>query len=152
LSSGGFGNRHHNYVSRPHIVSNRLPVQVAIIVPSTKNNKNISTSSFSRRVDSEKKYFDSKFGGDTAVKDVGSYVQETKRGKKLIKERGVIVESSTTPKIYEKNKKDFESHVVKRQKQWKQDTILFRVEGEDFIYPKRPYIAHAGKKGNIRVD
>lgn len=137
--------------------ANRLPVQFSIIVPSTIFDKKIKAHEFSKRIDAEKKYFDRKFNGDTAVKDVGSYVtRKYKKGKrlkdKIIKEKGVIVESSTTPEVYNKNRHFLASHIKKRQKDWKQSTILYKIQSESFIYPKQSYLPSSDKKGKIIVD
>ena len=59
---------------------------------------------------------------------------------KLIKEKGVLVQSSMTKKDYEKNLKELEKHFLQKRKEWKQDTVLIRVEGQDFIVPKKDYI------------
>ena len=132
--------------------ANRLPVQFSIIVPSTEFDKKIKAKDFTKRIDSEKKYFDKKFGGDTTIREVGSYV--LKKGKKdiLIKEKGAVVESSTIPAVYNKNRSSLASHIKKRQKDWKQNSVLFRIQSESFIYPKQPFIPSADKKGKIIVD
>jgi hypothetical protein len=122
----------------PFHSANHLPIQVSVIVPSTKDkSKPLSDTEFAQRVDSEKKWFDRRFGGDTAVKDVGSYLMN---GKTLISEGGMIVEASTTSEKYNNVKKSFAKHVEARRKQWGQDTMASRVEGQLFIVPKKSYI------------
>lgn len=132
--------------------ANRLPVQFSIIVPSTELDKKIPDKEFNQRINAEKKFFDKKFGGDTSIKEVGSYVQ--RKGKKdiLIKEKGAIVESSTTPEVYSKNRKSLSAHIKQRQKDWKQNSVLFRIQSESFIYPKQSFIPSADQKGKIIVD
>ena len=121
----------------PFKSSNHLPVQLTVLVPSTRFDKELDAATFSKRVDAEKRWFDKRFGGDTAVKDVGSYLMD---GKKLIKEKGVIVEASTTTDKYKKFQREFARHVERRAKDWSQQTILSSVEGQKFIVPKQDFI------------
>ena len=116
--------------------SNQLSVQVVSVVPSTKFDKNISDQEFKKRIDAEKKWFSNNFGGDTSIKSVGSYVMDNK----LIKERVVIVESSMSKETYMKSRSKLASHFKAKRKQWKQDSIIFKVEGHAFIYPKKSFI------------
>ncbi len=120
----------------PNLPTNKLPVQVGIIVPSTELDKQITDQEFNKRIDSEKRFFDKKFGGDTSHKTVGSYIL----GKQLIKEKGEFIQSSMTRADYIKHKISMEKHFIKRRKQWKQDSLLIRIEGQDFIVPKRKFI------------
>ncbi len=135
-----------------NVRANRLPVQVGIIVPSTIRDKKISTEAFAKRVDSEKTFFSRTFGGDTAIRGEGNFELKEK-GKKpiLIKERNVIVESSTTPKVFNSKRKILIRHIRARQKQWKQNSVLFKVEGEDFIFPRQSFIPHDKSKRKILV-
>lgn len=133
------------------IRSNRLPVQYSIIVPSTKLDKKITSSAFQKRINSEKRFMDKTFGGDTTIRAVGSFV--LKRGKKeiLIKERNAIVESSTTKPIFNSKRMILKRHIIQRRKQWKQNSILFKVEGETFIFPRQKFIAHDRSKRKILI-
>ena len=133
-----------------NIRANRLPVQFSVIVPSTKLNKKIPRA-FNKRVDSEKRFLDKTFGGDTTVRAVGSFV--LKKGKKeiLIKERNAIVESSTTKKVFNSKRKILIAHLKERQKQWKQNSLLFKIEGETFITPRQSFIPHDSTKRKILV-
>jgi len=136
-----------------NVRANRLPVQFSIIVPSTKLTKKISPSAFSKRVDSEKRFFSRTFGGDTAIKSQGNFELKEK-GKKpvLIKEKSVIVESSTTPRIFNQKRKALISHIKSRQRLWKQNSILFKIEGETFIFPRQKFIAHAKGRGRVLIS
>lgn len=127
------------YINAPKFRANTLPVQVSVIVPSTRKKvARISDDEFNKRVDSEKRWFDNpkRFGGDTSVQTVGSY----RMGKKLIKEDGVKITASTTIDKYNKNLPSLEKHVMKRRKEWGQDTMFLEVEGHSFIAPKKGYI------------
>jgi len=116
---------------------NKLPLQFSIVVPSTKNNVEISQSSFLERIDDEKKWISKKFGGDTSIRALGSYILKKGKNEKLIKEDVAIVEASTTPKIFEEQKKYLEIHIKDRKKEWKQYQIMYKIEGNSFLYPKK---------------
>ncbi len=135
-----------------NVRANRLPVQFSIIVPSTKLKKKISPSAFAKRVDSEKRFLSRTFGGDTAVKSEGNF-ELKERGKKpiLIKERGVIVESSTTKKVFNSQREALIRHLKQRKKQWKQNSLLFKIEGETFIFPRQSFIPHERSKRKIAI-
>jgi len=141
-------------VQAPFMRRNRLPLQIGIIVPSTKRDKPIPAPDFRKRVQSEKRWFSHTFGGDTSIglsrtlqkgvdkKDeqpsmVGSYWD----GKKVIKEGNVLIQSSTTIESYNNNKKFLIQHLRQRKKDWKQQSLFVRIEGQDFIYPKQKVIA-----------
>ena len=131
-----------------NISSNRLPVQYSIIVPSTNLSKK---DTFLKRINSEKIFMDRNFGGDTSVRSVGSFI--IRRGKKniLIKEKGAIIESSTTKKVFNSKRTILKKHIIQRQKQWKQNSILFKIEGETFIHPRQKFIAHDRSKRKILI-
>lgn len=131
--------------------TNRLPVQVAIIVPSTKLEKKILTPEFNKRVRSEKIFMDKTFGGDTSIKATGGFVLKKRKKDILITEKSVIVESSTTPKIFNAKRKVLADHIVARRTQWKQNSIFFKIEGENFNFPRRKFIAHDPSKRKILV-
>ncbi len=136
-----------------NIRANRLPVQFSIIVPSTKLDKKISTQAFNKRIDSEKSFMSKTFGGDTAIKAEGNFELKEKGKKlKLIKERNVIVESSTTKKKFNENRKVLITHLKARRKEWKQNSILFKVEGETFITPRQSFIPHDKSKRKILIS
>ena len=134
-----------------NVRANRLPIQFSVIVPSTKLDKKISRQSFQKRIDSEKRFMDKTFGGDTTVRAVGSFV--LRKGKKdiLIKEKNAIVESSTTKRVFDNKRKVLIQHIKARKKQWKQNSILFKLEGETFIFPRQKFIPHDSSKRKILV-
>lgn len=134
-------------IDKLNLDSNVLPVQVSVIVPSTERNKLISNSEFNKRVMDEKRWFDSVFGGDTSVETLGGYVGS---GNKLITERGARVSSSMSVQKYKSVRNKLASHFRSRRKEWKQETILYSIEGVDFITPKKGYIDH--ESGLKRID
>lgn len=112
--------------------ANDLPVQVSIIVPSTKEeSKPLTETEFEQRINDEKKWWDTRFGGDTTIQDVGSYVYKGK----VINEKGAIVQASMSMDKYRKYRGSIAQHASKKQKDWSQHTILINVEGRTFITP-----------------
>ncbi len=134
------------------IKSNRLPVQVGIAVPSTELDKKISDKNFKKRINDEKKFFSKTFGGDTSIKATGSFV--LKKGKKdiLIKEKISLVESSMTPVKYKQSRKILSNHIIKMKTNWKQNSVLYKVEGENYIYPRQSFIDHDKSSRKIIIS
>ena len=130
--------------------SSRLPVQFSIIVPATEGKTEISTQRFNQRLLREKKYLDNIFGGDTSIVGRGSSKVTSGKGKPVIETVGVV-EASTTPRKFIGNKRKITEHIKDRQKRWKQNTILYKIEGETFIYPKRKFISDAKIKSDILI-
>ena len=149
-----YGNPNLHYIPAPKLESaNDLPVQVSLLVPSTENRENIkgemktykiTAKQFNKRVNETKKFFDElkdpqgNYGGDTTIKDVGSYWDGEK--KKLIHEKGAIVERSMSIPTYKKIIDNITRYAEKKQKDYKQSTMLIAVEGRKFIVPKQGYI------------
>lgn len=140
---------------------NRLPLQFSIIVPSKSiTGKKIKPSTFTERVKAEKKYLDKLFEGDTSIVSLGSYVQREKlksgknKGKfkeRLVKEKGTIVEVSTTPEVFEENRHEIVEHIKQRKNKWNQSSIFYKIEGESFIYPYQKQFPTAKGMGNIKI-
>jgi len=113
--------------------STELEIQFAIIVPSTNYDKTISNKEFQNRVKGTKKFFSQNFGGSTSQKEVGSYLFDNNT---LVDENGVIVETSMTKTQYLNNKEKLNNYIIKKQKDWKQERIMFLWENSAYIYPK----------------
>jgi len=137
-------NRNLRTISSPRFSRSRLPVQVSVIVPSTKKDKSITDKEYEKRIKDEQKWFNDRFGGSTTIEETGSY----NMGGKVIKEKGVIVESSMSVKTYEKKKHIIEKHFRTKRNKWKQDTVLIKVEGQTFLIPKKSYINNDKKQNN----
>ena len=135
-------------IREPKLNSNRLPIQVAVIVPSTKVDKPISDVAFQKRIASERKFFSETFGGDTSVSAAGGYIGEEG---KLITEKIATVESSMSKKSYDENRSKMAKHITDRQKEWDQETIGYAIEGNFYTYPKKDYIDHDKKNKNIKI-
>lgn len=117
--------------------ANDLPVQVSIIVPSTKNNNQPidepgTDTNFQNRVTQEKNYFDDLIGGDTTIQEVGSYLLDGE----VIKEPGAIVQVSMTRADYNKFKNKIAAHAIQRKNDWQQNQIAVIVEGRTYFAPK----------------
>jgi hypothetical protein len=128
-------------IPAPHLKRNRLPVQISVLVPSTKQkSKPLTQKEFDRRVIAEKKYFSKTFGGDSSTSGEGSYFIDDKGKKRFIREPNVAVEASTTAANYRRKLRQLEKHFSNRRKEWGQDSLLIKVEGQAFIAPKKSYI------------
>ena len=111
-----------------------LPIEQAILVPSTQNiNKPVSQSEMKHRVDKVRKFLSQKFGGYTSVKEVGGWYSDKK--KKLIKEGIVKVTGFSTTKDYKKNKGLVAKQIKDWGKQWGQESMGYEKEGDLFLYP-----------------
>ena len=135
-----------------NVRANRLPIQFSITVPSTKIDKKITPSAFQKRINSEKRFMDKTFGGDTTVRAVGSFVLTKRKKDILIKEKTAIVESSTTRKVFNSKRKILIKHLKDRKKQWKQNSLFFKLEGESFIFPRQSFIPHDRSKRKILIS
>lgn len=122
--------------------SNRLPVQIGVVVPSTNFDKKLPAKEYEKRVAQEKKYFSELFGGETAISSSGGYIAQVGKRKKLIEEEGTIVEASTTSEKYERHKKKIANHIRARQKEWKQQTVGYSLEGDFYTYPRKKFIGN----------
>lgn len=117
---------------------NRLPIQVGIVVPSTRDEDvKISDSAFRKRVETTRKFLDKRFGGDTTIDGSGGYVG----GGSLITEETALVVSSTTESEFERNRDSLRRFIREKRRNWGQDTLAYMVEGDLYIYPERDYIS-----------
>lgn len=114
--------------------STELEIQFGIIVPSTNYDKSISNYEFKNKIKGTKKFLSSLFGGTTSSDETGSYLSD--KGI-VIDENGVLVESSTTKKQFNIHKNKIEKYIKQKQKDWKQERIMFMFEGDYYIYPSK---------------
>jgi hypothetical protein len=124
---------------------NELPVQFSIIVPSTEMDRTVSATAFRRRIMREKEWLDSRFGGDTSVATLGSYWD----GSKVIRERGARLETSMTVERYKAMRRTLAEHVREMRSRWKQQSVMARLEGVDYIHPKQGFPT---LKTAVRID
>lgn len=114
--------------------STKLPIQFSLNIPSTKEkNQILNPEEFQERVDKVARYFSKKFGGDTKIKAQGDYISETGE---LIPEDNVIIEVSMKRKTYKDNKHLLANYIKRKKAKWGQESLLFRVEDNVYIYPK----------------
>ena len=123
-------------------VVNNLPVELALVVPSTNADEEyIGDGNFQNRVEYVEKKFDQWFGGDTTTEAVGGYTWEDDDGNvHRTEEKVAVVMAGTTEQVYKSHKKDLKELIKKRQRNWKQDTIAFRIDDRTYIYPRKEYI------------
>lgn len=113
-----------------------LPVQVAVVVPSTDGDRQMSQDAFTTRVNNVQKWFDARFGGDTTIRGKGGYLADDE----LIEESVAIVEASMSVDTYKDRYHELGEFVAEKREDWGQDTVLYRIEDRVFIYPDRDYL------------
>ena len=114
--------------------STKLPIQFSLNIPSTKNkNQKLNKEEFKERIDKTAKYFSKKFGGDTKIRATGDYISETGE---FIPEDIVVIESSMKKTDYKKNKQLLAQYIKRKKDEWGQESLLYRVEDNVYIYPK----------------
>lgn len=112
-----------------------LPVQQAVIVPSTQDaDKNISQSELKRRVEETQRFLAKTFGGFTSTRAIGGYFSDDKN--KVIEEKVVVVTSFSGSDDFKKKQKDLLDWLGRKQKQWGQESIGYELE-DDLYYVKK---------------
>ncbi len=109
----------------------RLPVHIAVFVPSTKNvSQGITPKQMNMRIKSTVRFLNSKFGGSTMVKGTGSFTTDQGR---IVDEKIVRVETYTTVRDYRASKKALIAWLKNKKRVWGQESIGFEFE-EDFHF------------------
>lgn len=126
-------------VPPPHIGEevNVLPIQVAVVVPSTTGQSVVRKDEWEDRIEATKTWMSNRFGGDTTVRGSGDYVGEDGL---LIEEPVAIVEAGMSMDTYVEEHEAFADFIERKREEWEQDTVMYRVEDRIFIYPERSYI------------
>lgn len=105
--------------------SAKFPIETAIYVVDTdKDGKSISSSEFKKRIKNVE---------DTFLKMFGGYANEQiSHGKfisrltgKVIKEKVARIRSFTNIEVFNKNRKELESWILKLKKDWNQESIAY---------------------------
>lgn len=123
-------------------VIQNMPIEVAIVVPSTNEADDyIGDGNFQNRIEYVEHKFDDWFGGDTTTRAVGGYREGEGDNAEYITEDVAVVMAGTTETDYKEHKDDLKELIRKRQRNWKQDTMAFRINNRTFIYPDRDYIS-----------
>lgn len=107
----------------------KLPVASAIYVPNTdKSGKRIAETEFRKRIkETEKKLLELFGGHSTDEIDHGEYL--TKK-KKVISEKVSKVSCFSNLKEYNKHRKELENWLMKKKREWNQDSIGYEFEGD----------------------
>jgi hypothetical protein len=114
--------------SKSGIKTFHLPLETEIYVPSTtEKSKIISDEEFANRIRETQKYFSKLFGGFSKVNIEGGFV--TSEGK-VVKERIAKVTVYSTTDSMKANENKVKEWLVKKQKDWKQESIGYGVEGD----------------------
>jgi apolipoprotein D and lipocalin family protein len=115
-----------------------LPVENAIYVPSTdKDQQKIPDQKFAERITETEKFLSDLYGGFTRYEEVGGFKDfDTK---KIIKENGARVVSFSSKSDAKDQKKaaELKRWIVRKQKQWGQQSIGYEREGDLFYINKR---------------
>jgi hypothetical protein len=117
---------------KKHIKPFSLPVQTAILVPSTKEGQElISSTEYKKRIlDTRKELYDM-FGGFTSVS--GSGGTEDLNTKELVEEPVNVVYSYAEPKTFRKKADEFIDYVEDKKKKWGQQSMGVIIEN-DLLY------------------
>lgn len=111
-----------------------LPLETAVLVPSTKGaNEVINKAEFQRRVYEVEKYLSQLFGGYTAVSTDGGYVSSEKG---LIEEDVTKVTAFAQKLDFENNFGRLMSRIKSWCRQWSQESMGFEFEGDLFYIGK----------------
>lgn len=105
----------------------KLPIQTAIIVPSTDFDKKISANKFNDRIKETKKFMSNLFGGYTSVRSKGGYVSNRNA---LIQEKAAVVVAYSTKDNFPTKRKQLFNFVKRKKKAWNQESIGVIIEND----------------------
>ena len=128
-----------------------LPVEQAVIVPSTKgvkSQKKVSDAEFRRRVNNVRRFLARRYGGFTDVQQTGGFV--LKNGK-LVREKVVRVGSFATRKDDVKHKKALMNQIHKWREKWGQESVGYEREGDLYVVePTKTKVIKRIKKKRLK--
>ncbi len=109
-----------------------LPVANAVYIPNTdKNGKKISSKEFKKRINETELFLLNIFGGYTTDElEHGEFISKLK--KKVISERIARVLSFSEVGKFKKHRVELEKWLIKKKKEWNQETIAYEFEGDLF--------------------
>jgi len=107
-----------------------LPIEIAIMVPSTYRDEKIPRAEFVRRINETRKKLSELFGGYTSIEAKGGWV--TDRGE-LIKENVVRVVAFADLKRYKEKQNELLKWLEKKKKEWKQEALAYEFEGDLYL-------------------
>lgn len=105
-----------------------LPIEQAVLVPSTIHNRPISMAQRRKRINEVKKYLSNSFGGFTSVSAHGGFYSG--QLKKVIQEPVTVVTSFGTSQAYKKNRTKLVKQIRKWGKRWHQESMGYEREGD----------------------
>ena len=106
-----------------------LPVELAVIVPSTKDkSKPITSQEFESRTQEVRKILSYWFGGNTQVKAEGGFLLKGKE----IRERVNIVYAFSKTADWLKNRDALKRYLMRKKKSWQQFNIGLQYETDLF--------------------
>ena len=105
-----------------------LPIEQAVLVPTTIHDKLISPAQRKKRVNEVKKYLSNHFGGFTSVSAHGGFYSGDL--KKVIQEPVTVVTSFGKKSAYLKNKAKLKKQIRKWGKKWHQESMGYEIEGD----------------------
>lgn len=112
-----------------------LPIETAIYIPATTTGqKELSNSQFKKRILSAEKQLAKLFGGFSTVEVNGGYTLVDGR---LVKEKVAKVVVFTTGDTLMKHQADLKKWLVKKGKQWNQESMGLEVEGDLYYVSER---------------
>lgn len=116
-----------------------VPQKATVYVPGTnKQQKKLTPSGRSRRINQVRKYLSNKYGGFTSVRATGGWVPDKGKDKgKVVQEPVSQVTSFSKAKKFKKG--DMYNQLVKWGQKWGQEEMGFEYEGDFYrvIMPKK---------------
>ena len=110
-----------------------LPVEQAVLVPSTiHGDKVISKMAQKRRIAEVKRFLSNQFGGFTSVSAKGGYYSKDK--KKIIQENVAVVRSFATKKAYNHGIGKLKKKLRSWNKKWHQESMGYENEGDLYYF------------------
>lgn len=129
-----------------------LPIEQAVIVPSTsgaKNQRKVSNAVFKKRVNNVRRFMSKRYGGFTDVQETGGF---TLKNGTLVREKIVKVTSFSTKANDKKHKKELMNQIHNWRNKWKQESVGYEREGDLYIVEpmKKRLVKKMKKKRSVK--
>jgi len=111
----------------------KMPIQLALNVPSTYNGKKLSKEEFETRIKKTRGELTRKFNGDTTVKARGDWKDDDGN---VVEEEVAVVEVSMKRSDYDNTRPQISRYLMGKKKEWGQDSIGYKFEDNFYLYPK----------------
>ena len=114
-----------------------LPIETATLVPETnKTQKPIKTEEFKKRTIETENKLTKLFGGFTRTRTIGGYKLDKGKNKgKTVREKVNKVTCFAERTKFLKHRKEFETYLQKKGKEWGQESIGLEYEGDLYYIP-----------------